>query len=469
MNKFYPVLIVLFIIISCKKEIVDTTTVATGYVVNITLDQDHPGNPIPANFEGLSFETAVLVNNPNFLNENNSVLVQLIKNLGPGVLRIGGNTSDETDWIDAPRTANTPANTLTTSDIDRLAAFAKVTGWKVIFGLDLGKNNIIDAASEAKYAYKALGSSLYSFQNGNEPDVYNLYTLRNSNYNYDAYKTEWDNYFSAIQTALPQAPFCGPGVSYNTDWIKSFAGHQAQKVNLLDGHFYNSGPASSADITYRTILAKSYKLTNYLLALSNVATQYNLPYRITETNNVYGGGKDGVSNVFASALWGLDMMWSVAQNNGQGINFHGGDGLFYSPIAIENNNTITQPEYYAMLAFRYGSINGTLIPATVTSAQEFNTSVYACAKKDNTYSLTLINKEELRDVSFVINLNKIISGIQVSRLTAPALTAGNAKYGGSKVSSNGVFSPGITEQTTINKKSFVIIVKAGSAAVVIIK
>src|SRR5579872_4420811 len=97
----------------------------------VILDTDHPFSTISPNFEGLSFEAWLLPRNPNYLNPNNTVLVQMIKNLGPGVLRIGGNSSDETGWTGKARNGNTPVNTqpgkdsVTTSDIDHLAGFSQ--------------------------------------------------------------------------------------------------------------------------------------------------------------------------------------------------------------------------------------------------------------------------------------------------------------------------------------------------------
>ena len=44
-------------------------------------------------------------------------------------------------------------------------------------------------------------------------------------------------------------------------------------------------------------------------------------------------GKQGVSNTFASALWGAELMYQVAKQGGIGINFHGGVYGWYTPVA----------------------------------------------------------------------------------------------------------------------------------------
>lgn len=433
--------------------------------VTVTVDQTNPGYTISSTFEGLSYETAILTQDPDVLNVKNHVLIQLIKNLGPGLLRIGGGTSDEIEWTGKTRTQATADNVLTTSDIDRLSAFAGAIGWQVLFGLDLGNNDSAAAANEAQYVYNKLGSNLYALQAGNEPDAYSLNGIRPSGYSYTYYQDQWLNYYNAVKSMVPQAFFAGPDVSNNTTFMTSFAENENKNVKLIDGHYYITGPASDPSITYQTLLAVNNGLSYYLQQYNHESISYNLPYRITETNNFYGGGKPGVSNVFASALWALDMMWTVAENNGQGINFHGGTGLSYSPLIINGSVITAMPEYYAMLAFKQGACVK-VIPATINSSG-YNCSAYASANADNTWSITLINKETTENISFTIQSGKTVSSIQIARLTAPSvISATGTMFAGSAVNSDGTFNPVITEQQVINTNSFVINVPAGSAAVV---
>jgi hypothetical protein len=473
MRKKILIILLAFGFFACKKEPLNPADqnplAATAPPITVTVDPTQQGYALSSTFEGLSYETAILTTDPDVLNINNKVLIQMIKNLGPGFLRIGGDSSDEISWTGGPRTSTTPNNVLTTTDIDRLSAFAGATGWQVLFGLNLGNDNMYAAANEAQYVYNSLGSSLYALQAGNEPDIYSDYGLRGPGYTYDDYEGDWLSYFTAVNSLLPQVSFAGPDVADNIEYIRSFAENENKNVRLIDAHYYLTGPASSPSITYKTILASSSGLPNYLQIINTTAAAYHLPYRITESNNVYGGGKQGVSDVFASALWALDLMWTIAENNGQGINFHGGSGLYYSPVSIENGILTAMPEYYAMLAFKSGSTGGTIIPAVITNPT-YNCSAYACANADNTWSLTLINKEEGENIPFTIQSGKNASSIQVVRLTAPAVTsATGTKFAGSSVNSDGTFNPTVTERYSINKNSFTVMVPAGSAAVVTVQ
>jgi hypothetical protein len=464
------------VLAGCKKEAappkaeVFTTgrPVVQDLPVNLSVDQTKPGYTIPENFEGLSYETRLLAESPDFLNENNKVLIQLIKNLGPGILRIGGNTSDETDWTGSARTSETPANSLTTTEVDHLAAFSKAIGWPVIFGLNLAAYDPAKAANEANYVYKTV-SNLYALQSGNEPDVF-YQRWRSPNYNYTNYQREWWSYLSAVRKQTPQATFAGPDITpFNNAWLISFTGNENKNIRLIDGHYYDTGPASLPSIAYTDILTQNSKLAEYLATLHALAYKYHLPYRISEGNSVFGGGKKGVSDVFASALWALDFMWTVAENHGQGINFHGGGDFFaYSPLTVQNGISISKPEYYAMLAFKYGAVGQTILPVTVDGSG-YNISAHACINKDKTYTITLINKEVNSGFAFNIQLSHPTSAVNVLRLAAPDMASGQGvTLAGSMVNDDGTFTPSSTEIQQISGNSFVVHVPAGSAAVIMV-
>ena len=104
MKKRHFLIVLIVCLYGCKKDPVKIMPIADGLPVTVTLELSHPGYTIPSTFEGLSFETEVLSKNPSYLNADNKVFIQLIKNLGPGLMRIGGNSSDEITWTGAPVT-----------------------------------------------------------------------------------------------------------------------------------------------------------------------------------------------------------------------------------------------------------------------------------------------------------------------------------------------------------------------------
>lgn len=392
----------------------------------------------------------------------------MIKNLGPGILRIGGGTSDETFWSANGNSGPDVTDSLTRADIDRLSAFSKAAGWKVLFGLNLGANDPAAATNEAQYVQTVLGDNLYALQSGNEPDAF-IYGIRPSGYVYSDYKREWLSYYSAIMNKTPGAPFAGPDVAFNTEWETVFAEDEHDKVMLFDQHYYVAGPATESWIDYHTILTGPADLASDLQPIKASSTTYHLPYRVSETNNIWGGGKQGVSDVFASALWALDAMWTIAENNGSGINFHDGVGLYYSPVVIGKNDVpAAAPEYYAMLAFKYGAAGGTIIPASVDNQQYC--SAYACATTDGKYHITLINRDEKNNYLFNINLTEAASAASIVRLAAPSVTATTGTtFGGATVANDGTFQVKTAENQAVNGKTFSVTIPACSAAVITVQ
>jgi len=476
MKKIYVAVFIAVSLVACRRENLTPVKNGTGKqtdtsynAVTVAIDPTRPANVISPTFEGLSFEAAILAQDPEYLNTGNSVFIQLIKNLGPGILRIGGGTSDQIAWTGTEHTSNTPPNMLTTTAIDQLSAFSKLTGWQVLFGLNLAGYQVATSANEAAYVYNSLGSSLYAFQFGNEPNYFSSNGLRTGYYAVNDYLKDWDIYYSNIKPLAAQASFAGPDVVQGSDWISSFADAENGKAKLIDGHYYVTGPATDPSITYGSLLSADANLSPYLLGLYSAASKYGLPYRITECNNIWGGGKAGVSDTFVSALWALDFMWTVAENNGQGINFHDGEGIVYSPLTMSAGSVVVHPEYYAMLAFRYASNGGTVIPAKIETTN-FNCSAYACVKADNSYTVTLINREEKNNITFNIQAAVTASSIQIARLTAPSITStANVTFAGSATNANGTFTPGATAPKTVNQKDLSVNIPAGSAAVVTVR
>ena len=467
MKRIWVIILLAAAIQACKKDHRSDPVPVNQATVTVNLDINHPANAISPQFQGFSFETWLLCRNPAYLNANNAVLIQLFKNLGTGVLRMGGNSSDETGWTGKPRTSGTSPDSLTTSEIDRLADFSKATGWPVIFGLNLGTGSVASTTDEAVYTYNHLGQNLYALQIGNEPDYFKL-GYRAKNYSVNDYENEWMTDFAAIKKVLPAAVFSGPDVSDNLTWAQTFATDYSTNIKLLDAHYYVDGPATDSSVTIKTILTSDTYLPEYSYNLNLIATQAGLGYRITEANNIWGGGKAGVSDTFASTLWALDMMWTIAENNGQGVNFHTGEGLCYSPFTSEKGVWTINPEYYAMLAFQSGAAGGKVVPLAIDNPA-YNCSVHACVKENGACSVTLINRDQEQDIYFTLQPGKTISHITIDRLSAPSvISKTGVTFAGSTVSNDGTFNPVNTGQISVNKNSVVVKVPKGSAAIVTI-
>jgi hypothetical protein len=257
----------------------------TAAPARLSVDYGHPGRPIPADFTGLSYESAVLAAN-DFFTPDNRTLIRLLRTLGPrGVLRIGGNTSERTVW--GPPATKVPRESflVTPGAVDRLALFLRALDWRLIYGLNLATGTAEDAAAEAAYVATAVGPQLLALQIGNEPDGFGQWSgVRPRDYDVAAFIAEWQRFYRAIRDRVPAARFAGPDVAFDTGWIGPFAKSAPDGLVMLTVHHYANGPASNPKVTLERLMQASGQVTPMLAAMDQLGRTYRLPYRIAETN-----------------------------------------------------------------------------------------------------------------------------------------------------------------------------------------
>ena len=417
---------------------------------------------IPASFAGLSYEKSKL--SQPLLTASNSNLVGLFRRLGSGVLRIGGNSVDETNW-DANGAGLTQGQTAP-SDVDSLAAFLSSAGWPVLYGVNLAQSTPGEAAAEVAYAAKALGPNLLGIEIGNEVDLYAGHYFP-ADWSYSDYLTLWQSFASAILAQTPGVPLTGPATAYKSSWFTSFAQDEAKKVALLSMHYYR---ANGQDPSSNIELLLSYPDTNLekaLVPLRAAAAAAGVPYRMAETNSFYNGGAPNVSDSYASALWVLDHMFTIAQSGSAGLNLHGGgSGPGYTPIADSDGVIVeARPEFYGVLLFTLAG-QGPLLTTTIDSGG-LNVTAYTVQNSPSLLSMIVVNKDDTHNLQFVATCLAAVQSATLQLLTGPSLssTSGVTIQGGS-VNLDGSFSPQSPYGLQVAGATFVGYVPAASAALI---
>jgi hypothetical protein len=80
-----------------------------------------------------------------------------------------------------------------------------------------------------------------------------------------------------------------------------------------------------------------------------IALAGGTPYRMDEGNSCFGGGRPGVSDAYASALWAADYMLRAACAGFAGVNLHGGGVGVYTPIESSDKfAAVPRPLYYGI-------------------------------------------------------------------------------------------------------------------------
>lgn len=433
--------------------------------------------PLPADFTGLSYESAQL-SHPGYFSAQNKTLVALVRQVGrQGVLRIGGNTSDYDEWKpervarasdwDAPEGPDTGSHTnkltsVTENAIDELRTFLDATGWKLLYGIDLGHGSLQSAADEAAYVVKKIGPALLALQIGNEADQFYRNGIRKPTYGYADYFAEWQRFADAIRERTPDAPLAGPDTGGHIDWVESFA-KQARSIRLLTSHYYAEGPPNDPKVTIGRLLGPHQTNRENMQRLVALGKSVSIPYRMSECNSCYRGGKSGVSDTFAAALWGADYMMSLAQWGVAGINFHGGGQGFYTPIAGGGDQPLVpRPLFYGMAFFRQFA-RGSMVPVLL-NADKLNLSAYASLSLAGKLQIAIVNKEQSVDAHLSISVPGLRGAVRSIALCAPAIdTTAGITLGGSSITSDGAWRPRHAESLHAKSSGLSLVVPKASA------
>jgi hypothetical protein len=455
-------------------------TVSSKPEVLVTLDPATTLATIPSDFIGLGYEISS-VSRPGFLSSQDSVYVQLVQTLGrQGVIRVGGNTSDYASYSARGEPLSSPeekaGSVVNDSVLRDLGTFLEATGWKLIWGLNLGNGTQENAIQEAKAVTAAAKGNLLCFEIGNEPDLFARHAgFRKPGYAYDDYLREYRACRDALEKAIPGIAFAGPDAAIATDWVTRFAADEGKDIKLLTHHYYREGqnPTSTID----KLLVVDPKLESTLAKLRAASDSSSVPYRICETNSFSGGGRPGVSDTLGAALWVLDFMFTLASAGCAGVNMETGvnqHGFIssYSPIGDdEQGHFWAAPEYYGMLAFAQAGA-GRIIASTVNAGGR-NIKAYATRPARERIVVTLINKQPSSDAVVVIKPvadTGTFPAFQKSslvRLSGPSLESkSGVTLGGAGVSADGLWKAARIEEVSGVRGTLQVHLPAASAAIV---
>lgn len=446
----------------------------------LTLHPDQPGPSVPANFFGLSYEIQQL-SDPTFFSASNTGLIREFRALAArGVLRLGGNTSDIGFWTPTPGPlpplpSNVVLNTrpepgakspldlayqVTPQAVRNLKAFLDATGWTCLYGINLGTNTPERAADEAAFVAKTLGDKLEYFQIGNEPDLL-AYRFRDpKTWSADHYYDDWLALANAVRARVPRARFGLPDTAGKPEWYAAvvtrlLATPNPPDVACLTHHYYFSGPPSNPAVNIQHLLQPDPRVLTLAHDITAAAQKLSagqhrtVPYRMTEGNTCFRGGKPGVSDVFAAALWSADYLLLLASLGYAGVNLHGGDGQmvanslggklpgddivlaehgnpadhphpYYTPVAHIGDKYLLEPVAYGMQFA--GHFAGAHMISVDFNPGTVNATAYAAKRPDGKTLLAVINK----DASQPLHLPAMNSLGVVAKLSGPSLNARTA-------------------------------------------
>ena len=445
--------------------------------VALSIPKEATGPHMPSDFVGLSYEVQQLVD-PSFFSAQNSGLIRQFRALAQtGVLRLGGNTSEFAYWKpkpdspepEHPRVREVTGEpkpryyAVTVEAVRNLAEFLRATGWNCIYGIGMGTNTPARAAEEATFVTETLGDRLQYFQIGNEADLFSRHLRDPKTWSAKTYLEEWLKLAGAIAAQIPAAKFGIPDVAGDVSWLTEIADQwpsiqAAPHVTTLTHHYYFGGPATNPEVNIPNLLkpATMQKVQNTANIARAAASKMGARVRMTEGNTCYRGGKPGVSDVFAAALWSADYSLLLGSNDYSGVNLHGGTGKsvansvggslpgdallqangetpeqiaahphpFYTPIATFGSDYVLEPVAYG-LKFAGSFSGGTLLKtelSTKLQAAGVNATAYAAKLPGGQTSVIILNKDAVADLELELYFGRGDSGVvETETLHAPAL------------------------------------------------
>jgi hypothetical protein len=445
---------------------------------SVGFDLSSPGNPVPADFLGLSFEDKSLPLMGSYAGQGN--LVNYLRSLGSGVLRFGGVTADtQVAWAGDGALPSWATLGLHAGDFDGIGSLAQASGWRVLLTLNLGHYDPQATADEAAAAHQALGAGLSALSFGNEPDSYVPKTLRPDPWGFAPYEQQLGDLRAALQPAEAALPLAGPDVSSgraHLAWV------QAEALNLQPGlltaHFYPLSWCAGFVPGISDLLSPAVKAaeTRSLTQMGNLSFANGIPLRVDETNSISCGGEPGVSNTFASALWATDFISRAMAAGVAGINFHGNvaNPSGYSPLAADTADALhsgqlsAHPEWYALLLTRQ-LLAASPIPTTLLDAGA-DLSAQAFAAPNGAVRLVLVDERPPggRSLPVTLHLPPSLAAATVLRLIGPSRSAtSGVQLGGSAVAADGTWTPSVSPALIPSRHgSLVVAMPPSSAALV---
>jgi hypothetical protein len=365
--------------------------------------------PLSPSFAGFGIEPSNLFSFTGGSSAND-LSVNLLQNLAdysgaPPHIRMGGNTGDYMIYDSGYGGYNFQTNGnniyspsyLSFGDGLFKALNRFPAGTPITYGLNLAyqESDYLDnIVKEAQAVVDNINNlQLYSFEIGNEPDLYGKNGFRTSAWSGLIYVQEFVERASAIyeQVLKPagiHAEFFEAPATASTIGT-SFTIPNLVSYGMMDGK-NGSGNFISGwnqhDYFY-FVDVSTYALTlDHLMELSNTESQFaywvtevqhglatGKPYYLREMASAGPVGLPDISNTFGAALWTLNFFCYTASLNISSVEMHMTDNSFASawmPISMPSNPAGVRPSYYAFAAMTQllGSGNGTTQIAAVNSS-----------------------------------------------------------------------------------------------------
>jgi hypothetical protein len=479
-----------------------TAPAAGASVLNVSVSATARTRPLPAGFLGLALEyrgISALVD-PTQTDVVDPVLVSLVRNLVPRdrpVLRIGGQSSDRTWWPLPGRRPLGITYSLSAAWLRSARALARATDARLILGVGLEAGRSRIDTVEAAHLLSGIGRRYVSaLEIGNEPELYTItpwYRLldgapvpwyettgvpvfaRGPGYGPGAFAGE----FARAAGALPGVPIAGPATG-NLSWLGALDSQlsRSSRLRVITWHAYGlnqcvTDPSSPLHPSVPNLLAPaaSRSFIDGIAPYVALAHRAGASFRVAEMNSVTCNGRVGVSDTFASALWLLDALFTIAGDGVDGVNIHtfpgAANGLFDFTQTAAGWRGIVHPLYYGALLFAQAAPTGSRL-LRIRSGSQDQIRAWATLAPDRRVRVLLINDDLASPALALVRVPVATGAGSLERLRArsayatAAVTLAGRTFGAR--TATGVLAPPVAQAVAPRAGVYRVTMPPGSAA-----
>jgi hypothetical protein len=415
----------------------------------VTISPQAVMTPVPRSYLGLSTEYWALPQwSPSMSLLERVLSLVHVAGGGPLILRVGGDSADHSFWD--PDAAPMPrwAFTLAPRWLDQARELVRRLGIKLILDLNLITDSPATAAQWARAAETSLPrGSIVAFEVGNEPDIYSRadwlaitagrgFAGRSSlsrplpaTLTARSYAADFRDYAEALEQVAPHTILAGPALAnpvVHGRWLTTLFAGAGHSLGLVTIHRYPYSACvrarAGATVAHLLSLAASTGMAAALRPDVQAAHDAGLPLRLTELNSVNCGGRPGVSDTFATALWAPDALFALLRAGVDGVNLHVRADAINAPFALTADGLDARPLLYGLILFaRALGPQARLVKLSTHDARSLNLSVWAVRVGPDTLHVVLIDKSR-RSVRVTLRL-PATADASVQRLLAPSASA----------------------------------------------
>ena len=396
------------------------TPAPTYLPATVTVSTTGKLRPIPSSFLGFSTEYWSLPVDSQYPSLFGRILSDL-KVPGQGlVLRIGGNSADQSFFDPAVTSYPGWAFGLTTKWMQNTAELVAANHLHVILDVNYITGTPQLAAglvAEAERVFPA--GSIIGIEIGNEVDLYTqagwqalvgsstVGSFSESDLPPSitpaSYRTGYAAYAQALASVAPHVPLMAPALARPTQsvsWIKALEQKPHQGLGEITVHEYpygdcNDPSGSSYPSVAKLLSPQAVDTMSSSIRPAVVQAQLaHLPLRLTEFNSVTCGGVNAVSDSFASALWAPGALFEMLSAGASAADLHLRTVPINAPFVYVGGGVSVRPLLYGLILFQRMLGRGAqLADVRVRAGQGLGLTAWAVKLGSGQINVLLLDKD----------------------------------------------------------------------------